>query len=77
MGAIVSIYSEVGEQSIVAEGSVVRMGQKIPANVVVGGNPAEVIKEVSEETNSMWDMGKQLYIDLAKKYLKIGMHRLD
>ena len=77
MGAILSIWSEVGERSIIAEGSVVRMKQKLPGGVVVAGNPARVIRKVSDEDRSFWKWGKQLYIDLAKKYLDIGMHRLD
>jgi len=77
MGAILSIWSEVGERSIIAEGAVVKMKQKLPGGVVVAGNPARVIRKVSDEDRSFWNWGKQLYIDLAKQYLDIGMHRLD
>ena len=67
---------------------VVKFGQKIPSGVVAVGNPAKVNREVSvtekqekekrlgDSSGSPVDTG-QLYIDLAKKYLKIGMPRLD
>ena len=77
MGAILSIWSEIGERSIVAEGTVVKMKQIIPSGVVVAGNPARVARKVSSEDEKTWNWGKQHYIDLAKKYLDIGMHRLD
>lgn len=76
MGAVLSVYSEIGEQTIVAEGSIVRMKQSLPAGVVAGGNPAKVIREIAVKDREFWDMGKKLYIDLAKKYLALGMEEV-
>ena len=76
MGAVVSLWSEIGEAAIVAEGAVVRMKQIIPERVVVAGNPAKVVRKVIAKDEEMWGGGKQLYIDLAKKYLEIGMHKV-
>jgi carbonic anhydrase/acetyltransferase-like protein (isoleucine patch superfamily) len=73
MGAIVSIRSEIGEYAIIAEGCVVKMKQIIPPGVVVAGNPGQIVREVSLKDKELWDWGKQLYIDLAKKYLEKGM----
>ena len=73
MGSVVSIFSQVGERSIVAEGSVVKLNQVIPERVVAAGNPAKVVRAVSEQDEEMWAYGKQLYIDLAAKYLKQDM----
>jgi carbonic anhydrase/acetyltransferase-like protein (isoleucine patch superfamily) len=77
MGAILSIRAEIGKRSIVAEGSVVKMNQKFPDGLVVGGSPARKIREISRQDEDFWKRGKQVYIDLAKKYLSIGMHKLD
>lgn len=74
MGAVLSLRSEIGEQSIVAEGGVVKQNQIIPPKVMAAGNPAKVIREITQKDIDHWAWGKQLYIDLAKKYLKIGMH---
>ena len=76
MGAILSIRSRVGGKSIVAEGAVVRENQVIPPGVVVRGNPAQVVRAVAEKDLERWAWAKQLYIDLAAKYLAIGMEPL-
>ena len=73
MGAVLSLGVKVGERAIVAEGAVVKMNQELSAGVVVAGNPAKVIRIVTPEDEERWKRGKQLYIDLAKKYLKIGL----
>ncbi len=77
MGAVLSIMAEVGERAIVAEGAVVKMRQKIPAGVVAAGNPAKVVRDIEDRDEKLWAWGKQLYIDLAKKYLELGMQRVD
>ena len=73
MGAIVSIWAEIGEWAIVAEGCVVKLKQIIPPKVVAAGNPAKIVRELTEKDREFWNGGKQLYIDLAKKYLNHGM----
>jgi len=73
MGAILSMRSEIGEYAIVAEGSVVKRNQIIPPRMVVAGNPAQIVREINEQDKELWNWGKQLYIDLAKKYLDKGM----
>lgn len=76
MGSILSIRSRIGNHTIIAEGAIVKMNQVIPDNVVAGGNPARVIRAVKTKDREQWAMGKQLYIDLAKKYLAIGMREI-
>jgi len=77
MGAILSLYSEIAEETVIAEGSVVRRGQKIPRGVIAGGNPAEVIRHASAQDKAWWEGAKQLYIDLARKYLAGGMREIN
>ena len=77
MGAIISIYSEIGEWAIIAEGSVVKQKQIIPPKVVAAGNPAKIVREINEKDQEFWNLGKQIYIDLAKKYLDVGMEPVD
>jgi carbonic anhydrase/acetyltransferase-like protein (isoleucine patch superfamily) len=76
MGAVLSIYSEIGKNAIVAEGAVVKMRQVIPEKVVAGGNPAKVIRKIAARDIEYWDMGKELYINLTKKYITLGMKRV-
>jgi carbonic anhydrase/acetyltransferase-like protein (isoleucine patch superfamily) len=73
MGAVLSLGATIGRRTIVAEGAVVKMNQKVPPEVIVAGNPAKVIRNVTPKDEKRWERGKQLYIDLAKKYLKIGL----
>jgi carbonic anhydrase/acetyltransferase-like protein (isoleucine patch superfamily) len=77
MGAILSIRAKIGKSSIIAEGTVVKMNQVIPDNVVAAGNPSRIVRQVEDRDTLRLDYGKQLYIDLAKKYLKIGMERIE
>ena len=77
MGAIVSIGAQVGEKTIVAEGSVVKMHQIVPSGVVAGGCPVKTLRQVTTEDSTFWEHGKQVYIDLAKEYLRDGMQRVN
>lgn len=73
MGAVISIRAEVGEWTIVGEGGVVKLQQVIPSRVVAVGNPVKIIRNIAERDMEFWSRGKQIYIDLAEKYLRIGM----
>ena len=54
MGAIVMDYADIGENSIIAAGSVVLQGTKVPPGSIFGGTPAKFIKKVDEnKTNEM------------------------
>ena len=77
MGAILSLRSRIGERAIVAEGAVVKRNQQVPARAVVAGNPAKWVRQVTPEDEKRWGKAKQLYIDLAKKYLNIGLQPVD
>jgi carbonic anhydrase/acetyltransferase-like protein (isoleucine patch superfamily) len=77
MGAILSIRSEIGPSSVVAEGAIVKQGQKISASVVVAGNPARRIRDMSRKDRDFWSHSRRIYVDLALKYCKIGMERIE
>jgi carbonic anhydrase/acetyltransferase-like protein (isoleucine patch superfamily) len=77
MGAVISIWSEIGEWAIIAEGSVVKLKQIIPSKVVAAGNPAKIVREINDKDQKFWNLGKQIYIDSAKKYLDVGMEPVD
>ena len=77
MGSILSIFSETGEWSIVGEGSVVRANQKISGSTVAVGNPAKERRPVSDGDRELWTYGKQVYVDLAKKYLDQPMRQVS
>ena len=76
MGAVLSIRSIIGAGAIVAEGAIVTMRQEIGQRALVAGNPARFIRGVTEKDDKMWARGKQIYMDLALKYLKVGMQQV-
>ncbi len=69
IGAIIGFDVVIGKWSIVAEGAVVNRRAVIPDEKIVAGNPFEIIGNVQERHKEFWLYAKQLYIDLAKKYL--------
>lgn len=56
IGGSVSIVGGVtiGENAIVAAGAVV--SKDVPANSIVGGNPAKVIRMITEEDQRLWEL---------------------
>jgi len=76
MGAILSINSEIGQNSIIAEGTLIKMRQIIHPEVLVGGNPARELRKITDQDKEHWAWGKQMYIDLAKEYLQGDFKKL-
>ncbi len=52
------ILEYLGDTDI-TENSVVRMNREIPDGVVARGNPAEVMREVSQRDRDFWLFGKE------------------
>jgi carbonic anhydrase/acetyltransferase-like protein (isoleucine patch superfamily) len=50
---------------------------KLKLKVVVAGNPAKIVRKITKKDKEFWNWGKQVYIDLAKKYLDVGMEPID
>ena len=77
MGAVLSIRSEIGSRSIVAEGAVVKQGQQVLASVVMAGNPSRKVRDITQADRDNQDMSVELYTDLARRYLKVGMKQMS
>jgi carbonic anhydrase/acetyltransferase-like protein (isoleucine patch superfamily) len=75
IGAILSFGVEVGKGAIVAEGAVVPNGRTVPEETVVAGNPARTIGPVSGKSREFWTYGKDLYVDLVRRY-QAGLRRV-
>ena len=65
--------AEVGDFCIIAAGSLVKQGERIPDRSFVAGIPGKVKKEVSQEQLAWTEFGSQAYIELAKQYKKEGL----
>ncbi|MDD3654534.1 MAG: gamma carbonic anhydrase family protein [Desulfotomaculaceae bacterium] len=76
LGAVVSLNAIIGSWAIVAEGCVVKNKQVIPEKVVVAGSPARIVRNVEPRDVEFWKWVKQLYVDLAHRYLQEGMEKI-
>jgi carbonic anhydrase/acetyltransferase-like protein (isoleucine patch superfamily) len=64
MNAVIMDDVDLGEESIVGALAFVRQGEKVPARSLLVGNPAKIIKTVSEEMMRWKTEGTQLYQQL-------------
>lgn len=73
MNSVIMDYAKIGENTIVGALSLVQANQEIPVNSLAVGNPAKVVKELSEEQISWKTKGTEYYQRLpndCKTYLK-------
>ncbi|MEW5784168.1 MAG: gamma carbonic anhydrase family protein [Bacillota bacterium] len=76
MRSVLQDFSEVGEQAMLAAGSVVTANMKIPARHLAAGVPAAVKKEI-EGTSLMWVASSAAYYkELAQSYLEQGIGQI-
>jgi phenylacetic acid degradation protein len=67
MNSVIMDNVEVGEECIIGAMSFIKEGEKIPRRSVVVGNPAKVIREVSEEMLNWKTEGTALYQALPEE----------
>ena len=64
MNAVIMDNVELGDECIVGALSFIKQGEKIPARSLLAGNPATVIKKVSDEMMAWKTEGTKLYQQL-------------
>ena len=69
IGSTVMDQSEIEEWSILAAGSVVKPGTKIPSGKLWGGLPAKEIRDIDEGERGWIEDLAENYVKLAKQYL--------
>jgi carbonic anhydrase/acetyltransferase-like protein (isoleucine patch superfamily) len=69
MNAVIMDDVELGDECIVGALSFIRQGEKIPARSLVAGNPAKIIKQVSDEMMAWKTKGTELYQQLPAQCL--------
>lgn len=67
MNAVVMDEVDLGDECIVGALSFVRQGEKIPPRSLVAGNPAKIIREVSDEMMRWKSEGTGLYQQLPRQ----------
>jgi carbonic anhydrase/acetyltransferase-like protein (isoleucine patch superfamily) len=58
----------IGEGSIIAEQTLVRKNQQIPAGKIFAGSPAAPVQDAEPRHKEMLAFGTKVYLDLIKKY---------
>jgi len=69
MNVTVLDNAEIGEESLIAAGSVVVPHTKIPPRVLAAGSPAKVKKELGGDALHWIQMGSSTYVNLCRNYL--------
>ncbi len=69
MGAILLDNCSVGENSVIAAGSVVKEGFEVPSGVLLAGVPGKVIRELTESEIAGIKESAGHYVELAKYYI--------
>ena len=68
MGAIVLNGAKIGKNSIIGAGTLVTQGKIIPAGSLAFGNPAKVVRQLTEEEISSISRNAKSYVKEAEKY---------
>jgi phenylacetic acid degradation protein/carnitine operon protein CaiE len=67
MNSVIMDSVELGDECIVGALSFIKEAEKIPARSLVVGNPAKIIKQVSDEMIAWKTLGTKLYQQLPKE----------
>ena len=70
MNSVIMDNAEIGEECIVGALSFIKAGEKIPRRSVVAGNPAKILKQVSDEMLQWKTEGTALYQGLPEDMRK-------
>lgn len=67
MNAVIMDEVELGDECIVGALAFIKQGQRLPARSLLAGNPAKIIKEVSDEMIGWKTEGTRLYQQLPQQ----------
>ncbi len=67
MNAVIMDEVELGDECIVGALSFIKAGEKIPARSLVAGNPASILKQVSDDMINWKTQGTRLYQALPEQ----------
>ena len=70
MGSIILNNAKIGKNTIIGAGSLVTQGKDFPEGVLILGNPAKVIRQLTEAEVKSIQRSADNYVSLSKKYKK-------
>jgi len=77
LNAVLLDFCEIGEQAMIAAGSVVTDNMKIPARHLAAGSPAKIKKEIAGASLMWVETSATYYKEMAQSYLEQGIGRVD
>ena len=70
MGSIILNNAKIGNNTIIGAGSLITQGKEFPEGVLILGNPAKVIRELTKVEVESIKKSADNYVSLSKKYKK-------
>ena len=70
MGSIILNNAKIGKNTIIGAGYLITQGKVFPEGVLILGNPAKVVRELSEAEIESIKNSANNYVNLSKKYTK-------
>lgn len=70
MGSIILNNAKIGKNTIIGAGSLITQGKEFPEGVLILGNPAKVIRELTKVEIESIKKSADNYVSLSKKYKK-------
>ena len=70
MGSIILNNAKIGKNTIIGAGSLVTQGKEFSEGVLILGNPAKVIRQLTEAEIESIQRSADNYVSLSKKYKK-------
>lgn len=77
LNAVLLDFCIIGEQAMIAAGSVVSDNTEIPARHLAAGTPAKVKKEIAGASLMWVDSSAAYYREMAENYLEQGIGRVE
>ncbi len=70
MGSIILNDAKIGKNTIIGAGSLVTQGKSFPEGVLILGNPAKVVRKLTDDEIKSIRKSSDNYVNLSKKYKK-------
>ena len=70
MGSIILNNAQIGKNTIIGAGSLVTQGKSFPEGVLILGNPAKVVRELTDDEIKSIKKSADNYVNLSKRYKK-------
>ncbi len=73
MNAVVQDFCRIGEEAMIAAGSVVPSNMEVPPRHLAAGSPAKIKKEITGNSLMWISQSASMYQELANRYIEQGL----